>query len=183
MRTRTDLHIIQHCKRLIFRYCHHRIKNMVFRIRSQPVKVPFMKYRAKFPIFCKLLRNLRPFFSRQLSEIQLVAKAARKGNPPAGAKRRYTLVGVARAGRHMCAHCRAGIYQSRPFLDCQAVNGFRIVRSPNLRAVVKHPRIKAPATTATVFQQDVRKIRQQAFLQFVNTEHIAMRRFPLLVCG
>src|SRR5574344_2054755 len=64
---------------------------------------------------------------------------------------------------------RAGLYR-------KPVNSICIIRTPYLRAVVKHARIKSPSAAAAVLNQNIRKSLQNTFLKRIQAENITVHR-------
>ena len=78
---------------------------------------------------------------------------------------------------------RKGIYQCASFLDHQTLHCIRIVGTPDLRAVIKHSRIKTCAAAGAVLKKKIRKLRNQSLLKLINTKHISVEKLLLSFFG
>ena len=134
-----------------------------------------------FVIHLHLLRNHFPVFLRDPRHIQLIAKGSCQCHMSPGLKGRHTAYCMVRAVADMCAHSRQRINQRCSFLDLQTFDRISIIRAPDLRAVIKHTRVKPGSAAGAVLQKQVRKFRYQTLLHLINTQHIPMIKLLLML--
>ena len=89
---------------------------------------------------------------------------------------------MVRADTYMSAHCTEWIHKSCSFLNGKSFYCICVIAAPELGAVIKHARVKAGATTGTVFEQKVREVCYKLFLHAVKGKHIAVKVLTGLVC-
>ena len=147
---------------------------MIFPVRSDTVIIPLPYQIVILVIHSCLLWNLFLLFLCNLCDIQLITKGSCQGNFPSCLKRGISAHGMVRAVRNVCSHCRQWINQCRAFLNAKSLDCIRIIRAPDLWAVIKHTRIKTCSTTGTVLQKKIREITGQAFLHLIHTKHITV---------
>ena len=123
--------------------------------------------------------QFRALFRRIGGQIQLIPEGA-------GQCRRHACLRVRDVAGDVIGHSgivrahRAGrIKQRCTVLNCQAGKGIGVVARPDLRAVIKHTAVKPCAAARTVFKQQVGVAVNQALLDVIQSQHIAVVHFTL----
>ena len=128
-----------------------------------------------------LLRDRGFFLFSQLRDVELVSKSPGESHVSAGLKAGTAPDQVVRRHGDVRAHGREGIEQRRALLDRKTLDGICIIRAPDLRAVIEHPRIKAGTSGGAVLQKKIREIRDQSILHLIQSQHIAVAELVLVL--
>ena len=158
------------------------VKIMILRIGSDPVIISFPYQIIIFMIHGNLCGDLLPVALRDFRYIQLIAKGSCQCHIPSCFKRSHSAYCMVRAVRNMCSHCGQWIDQCRTFLDLQSFNRIGIIRTPDLRAVIQHTRIKSCTAAGAVLQKKVWELCHHSLLHFINSQYITVIQLTHLIC-
>ncbi len=129
----------------------------------------------------RLRRDHGPIRLRNLRHIQLVAEGARQRHIAPRLKRRIPPNRVIRAVCHVRPHGGQRIYHRRTRLNGKTLHRIRIVRAPDLRAVIEHTRIKSRPAAGTVLQKQMREFPRQSVLQLIHRQYLSVEQLSLSV--
>ena len=109
-----------------------------------------------------------------LGDVKLVAESSYHCNSSAGLERSDSSYAVVRAVGNVRAEAGAGIAHRSSVLYLEALDGVGIVGAPDLRRIIEHARVESGAAAGAVLKQKVGEIGEQALLDLVNSENIAV---------